>query len=477
MNQSMLSLFSIGAALAIAAPSHAAPPSASTTQAAQGIRSFGFSLFRSLYNEKGSEPVAISPLSIAEAMTLATVGSEKKTLTQLEGLFPGTRSATMVSGIGSLRASLKKYAAESNGAFEFTSANALWGNSNPDLGFSFKPGFLRTAGSAYGAKLTTENFKDPATVGNINAWVAANTKNKITKLVGQLGEEDVAVLLNAIYAKGKFAKHFGVIKEGDYTGANGKTVPASYLGGDSYVGYHDDADLTAISLAIGDFNSKAPSDQIALDILVPKSGDLDKLVGQLDGAYYADVVSKMKPQEVDLSIPAGKVEQGEPLSLVNALKAAPFRVLKAFDREQAEFSLLGETKRKYRLFISDVVTKTFYEVTPFGFEAAAATAVTFAAATSVSEPPPAVRVEGPSIHVVRHVPTGTPLFITVYDSPVLYDEAKLIELMEEGAKSDRILIAETAAGTIRVDRDYTAKTSKIVLTDKDGNVIKVLKNL
>ena len=78
---------------------------------------------------------------------------------------------------------------------------------------------------------------------------------------------------------------------------------------------------------------------------------------------------------------------------------------------------------------------------------------------------------------IDHVPTGTPLFITVYDSPVLYDEAKLIELMEEGAKSDRILIAETAAGTIRVDRDYTAKTSKIVLTDKDGNVIKVLKNL
>lgn len=475
ISRKLIPVLGVVLALGVTSPAFTAPPSAETAIAAHGIRTFGFELFRSLYDAKGNEPVAISPLSISEAMSLVTTGAEKETLGELESLF-GTKSATLTRGVQGLRSALTTYAKNSSGAFEFTSANALWGNSNPEFAFKFKPAFLNNARSAYGATLHEENFKAKGTVDNINAWVAKNTKDKIKKLVTALKSDDVAVLLNAIYAKGKFLSHFGLVKEGNYTDANGKASKASYLSQNSHGGYYAERDLQAVSLPIGDFQSKVASDQIALDILVPAKGKMDALVASLNGAKYADIISKLKRQEVRLSITAGKVQQGEPLSLTKPLTATPFRLARPFSPETAQFGLLGETSRGHRLFISDVVTKTFYEVTPFGFEAAAATAVLVGAATAVPKPPPVLTVNGPSIHVIRHVPTGTPLFISMYDSPVLYDEAKIVELMEVSIKTQRFLSAQTAAGTIHPSRDKDGKPT-IVLSDKDGNEIKVLKTL
>ena len=73
--------------LALGALPLVAAPSKSAASTANGIRDFGFGLFKSIYDAKGKEPVAISPLSIAEAMTLVSIGSEAETREELEALF------------------------------------------------------------------------------------------------------------------------------------------------------------------------------------------------------------------------------------------------------------------------------------------------------------------------------------------------------------------------------------------------------
>lgn len=453
--------------------------------AAEGIRNFGFSTFRALYNAKGKEPLAISPMSISEAMTLATQGSEDETRTELEDLWltakartAGATADTLANGIMEIRQSLLDHAAASHGTFEYTSANALWGNNNPEYKFEFAPDFLKVATKSYGAKLTEEDFADAQTLKNINDWVSKTTNGKITELLAKLDTDDVAVLLNAIYAKGKFLQHFPETVEANYTDAKGASQTATFLKNQSHIAFFEDKNIKAFSIPIGSNDAGAPASEITLDIFTAKTGNLKDLVGKLDGVSYTKAVAGMKPTDMKLLIVAGKVEQKEAISLKGIFSKNPFNLVRTFDKENAQFGLLGSTVAERNLYINDIATKTFYEVTPFGFEAAAATAVRFASAGAIGTPPPTHKLDSASVHIIRHIPTGTPLFISVYDSPQLYSEARIVELVEEGLKVGRYLRGHVKGGMITSYEDSkTGKTSIVLQDEKTYNVIKTYKVL
>lgn len=450
---------------------------------AHGLKNFGFSLFQSLYKTEDKEPVAVSPMSLGEALILATAGAEKETAGELTSLFvppsaiaQGANASMLVEGISRLRGDLVSYAKNSNGAFVFTSANSLVGNSNRSVQFKYKPGFQKLAQEKFGASVVDYDFQDRATVGKINAWVDKNTQGKITELINKLEADDVAVLLNAVYSRGKFLSHFGALTEGKYTNAEGKTLDATYMSQSSYLEFAENKDVKVLSLAIGD-SSKPTSPEIALDILVPTStSDLDKLVASLSGKAYTDLVGKLKPEMVELKLPASLVKQKEALRLGSTLTSAPFKLDRPFDQDNAQFGPMGSTVKEANLYINDVAHKVFYEVTPFGFEAAAATAVIMAGATSMPQYKP-VSVEGPSVHVIRHIPTGTPLFISVVDSPVKYDEKRLVEFIEIGVKSDKRISAEVADGVMRATYARSPAKVQIVVVDKNGKVVRTVKSL
>jgi serpin B len=453
---------------------------------AEGVRNFGFNAVKSLHNAKGKVPVALSPYSLVEVLTLATLGSEAGTKKEMESLFlspSATRSGasvnTLVSGVSAIRTDLANYAKDSDGAFEFSSANALWGNTNAKWEFQFQPQFLKRAKNDFGAEAVAADFGKAQTLTDINAWVAKATKDKIKDLLKQLKDEDVAVLLNGTYAKGKFLQTFDKIETKGYTKADGTQVQASFMSREAYDDVYEDSTMRLISIAIGDEKSKVASDQIALDIITHPKNDLNALVNSLDGKTYAKAVASAKGKQIILNLPAGKVEQEEPLKMVPVFKAAPFNISIPFDKQKASFGLLGTTKRvDDTLYISDIVTKTFYEVTPFGFEAAAASAVLISAeSASISDPPVEYSVTGPSIHVVRHVATGMPLFITVYDSPTLYSESEILDLVQEGEESGHYLGAITPQGKITVVTDPKTGKRSIALVDATYSIIKVYRTL
>ena len=467
-----------------------------TRATAAGVRDFGFELFQSLTAAKKSDgdSVAISPLSLAEAITLATNGAKEKTRTELEDLFispelrrQGADIGMLTVGVVNLRKRLAEYAKKSDGTFEFTSANALWANENPNVEFKFHEPYTKLATDNYGAKLTTEDFATltkiktksgeekevQRAVANINTWVDKNTKGKITDLVDKLGREDVAVLLNAIYAKGQFREHFYEISEGDYTAAkDDKPIRVSYLTKKEHVGIYDDNKVTAYSFNVGSNKPNAPKDEIAVDILVPKAGDLRTLAKSLNGKYYEEIVEKFKVKEIILSMPAGRVEQQRAEKLKQFLIEKPFDLKQSFDKSAANFLAMGQVKDKRNLYIDDILTKTFYEVSPFGFEAAAATAVLMAGKTSAPKQPEARRISQPAIHVIRHIATGLPLFIVSYDKPTLYTEAQLLDFVVEGYAKTRGVVAIVKGGTIRVAYDEKKQKEVLALTDTTGKIVK-----
>ncbi|MBY0371448.1 hypothetical protein K2X33_12225 [bacterium] len=459
-------------------------PTAITTN---GIREMGFKLFQTLHeNDTTGDPIAISPLSIAEAMTMVTLGSEKETTDELASLYlpkgstwPG-KAGLLAAGVKNLRTQLLDFAAKSDGNFVYTSANSLIGNSNPQIDFKYRPQFVQQAKDLYGAQVSAYDFQSPGTLKTINDWVASKTNDRIKDLITELNEDDSAILINATFTKGKFAQHFSKMSEGEYTTAKGTKTPATFLTKTEHMGYvkNADAEIFSFKVEADKNNRKAVRDQIALDTIVPVSGDLKGLVKKLTGSNYAAWVASLQTKEIELTMPAGKVEPKGAVKLAKVLQDAPFNVQRPFSDENAQFNLLGSVRGEANLYISEVLTKTFHEMTPFGFEAAAATAIMVARATSALPGGSSVEqhtISGPSIQVVRHIPTGTPLFITTYDAPKEYTEAETVELIAEGNKNVRYLYSETKNGVIRVAYD-NGKTV-IALTDPKGKVKKVLKTL
>lgn len=491
-------LLSAVMALAIGAGAFAAEKIDPTRATAEGAKSFGFELFWAV-KKKAKEPVALSPMSVTEAITLATNGAQGKTLEELEGLFisnmlrkAGGSVEMLNAGIENIKKSLADFTKKSKGSFEYSSANSLWANNTAGIKFQFTKEFKALADKRFGAKVEERDFAKVikvkgedgkekevnATVYEINQWVAKQTKDKIKELLTKLEPTNPAVILNAIYAKGKFKQHFGTITEGTYKGA-GKPTKASFLTKEETINYYDDtkdAKIFSFLAEEKELDRDSIGNQIALDIIVPRSGKIADLAEKLDAEYYNDLVAKMKETSIKLTVPAGKVEMKDAAKLKEVLTDMPFDLKRAFSPKDAEFQKLGTVEGKKNIYIDNILTKTFYEVSPFGFEAAAATAVIFGREAAIFRPKAQVEViDTPSIHVIRHIPSGMPLFIIEYDSPTLYKEADIVKFVIEGAKTHSNVTAEMGGGKkIVATYDEKSKSSIVAEVDKD---YKILRNL
>jgi len=453
------------------------------TVTTNGIKDFGFQLFQALYEAKEKDPVALSPLSVTEAVTLAMHGANGDTLNELEGLlYPnqakrkhfGIGRDTYTFGLGRLRDDLNNFSKVSDGAFIFNSANSLWANNNEGTQFEFTPQFLKTAGDQFGATLEKRDFADEKTVDEVNDWVATETKGKIKKLLSELKADDVAIILNAIYAKGNFKNHFDTVYPGQYTNEDGTTERVSFMKqkAEGLDFYQDDV-VNVYSLKVEKKSAWKPEErnQIALDVIVPRNGKLGELVAKLNAGYYSKIVDGLRGKNIELTLPAGKVEQENAAKLKKLLIKKPFSVVLPFSDSSADFKALGREINDRRIYIADILTKAFYEMTPFGFEAAAATAVVFARETAILVPTGFEKhvVKSASLHVIRHVPTGTPLFIIEYDSPKIYNESELIDLVVEGHKHSNRLQAEVEDGTLMVVYDRRSGKQILAVVDKEND--------
>ena len=117
----------------------------------------------------------------------------------------------------------------------------------------------------------------------------------------------------------------------------------------------------------------------------------------------------MGKQEVDLYLPRFKVE--ESYKLVPTLRA--LGMVDAFNDRVANFS--GMTGRR-GLVVSEVVHKSFVEVTEEGTEAAAATGVGDAVITSLPFRE-SFRCDHPFLFLIKHIKTNSILFCGRVSSP------------------------------------------------------------
>jgi serpin B len=378
-----------------AQPAPTARSSVTAADIAKGNRDFGVSLYQRLAATPGN--VFISPVSIGAAFGPVAAGARADTRTAVGKVlrFPSD-DAALHSSLGGMLNALKS---DKDGA-SVSIANAMWLMKD----FTVKSDFIATAKQHYGAEVDTLDFTNsPASAGRINAWVSRETKKRIPKLFedNAFDENTRVVVTNAVHFLGDWEEPFSARATSPHPFylSDGKTKQAPLMFGTQSQRYVEAGPVEMVELPY-------KGDRLSMVVILPKARDgLPVVESMLAPKQLDDWLDKLDAAETQsLNVILPKVQMEGSYNLVEPLKRLGMGI--AFDRYRSDFTGIAGGPR---LFISDVVHKTFLRIDEKGTEAAAATGVTISAESS--GPELTFRADHPFLALIRDKQTGAVLFL------------------------------------------------------------------
>lgn len=172
-------------------------------QIPRSLAHFAHSMYRVLTQQSNTSNIFFSPVSIATALAMVSLGAKGDTHTQiLRGLefnLTEIAEADIHDGFQNLLHTLNRPHSE----HQLTTGNGLFLDQNLKL----KEKFSEDVKTLYHAEAFPTNFSNPKEAEKqINAYVEKGTQGKIVDLVKDLGADTVLALVNYIFFRGKFAQ-------------------------------------------------------------------------------------------------------------------------------------------------------------------------------------------------------------------------------------------------------------------------------
>ncbi|XP_017475807.1 PREDICTED: leukocyte elastase inhibitor-like [Rhagoletis zephyria] len=328
---------------------------------------FALDIFKTIATERSQENVVFSPASIQSSLALAFLGAGGETAQQLRTSLRLPAALDTDSIAQDYAGFIKKnFHADPNAkkdAPKLRMASRIYVNENLKL----SPQFNKLAKTSFESEATSANFADStSTTKSINTWVESQTEGKIKDLLpaDAVNSETSAILVNAIYFKGKWLHPFSEISttQQEFRMSGGQTTTVAMMNSDERLKYGElsDFDAKAIELPYKD------SDLSMLIVLPNKVDGLQALEQKLANVDLNLIAERMRSQSVDVFLPKFRIEFDvdlkqplQQLGIVNMFSDA------------ADFSGLFAESQAQR--IDEVKHKAFLDVNEAGSEAAAAT--------------------------------------------------------------------------------------------------------
>ncbi len=360
-----------------------------------GYNALGLTLFRAL--AQADRNVVMSPLSIGMTLAMGFAGAAGETADEMARTlaFDGARPDLFAAN-----AELLRHYAETSApdAARVRLANALVLTQHGEA-----------VAKAY-RDLLVEIFAAeifPGDVARINQWVAQKTEGKIERALDSLPQDDIAVLLNAIYFKAPWAKPFN---------------PASTRTTGFLRGYDDDLEKIEIEVKMMDGSgdhvivggpgyraARLPYKTTSLGMIVVLPDEEswpEAVLESLDVAELARLraeLARAEPSHITLMLPRFRARTLS--SLRPTLEKAGMTL--AFDWTRADFSRMTERPpAEIPVAVTDVVHCAMIDVAEEGTEAAGVTLKYF----HIGGVPPSFIVDRPFLFFVVDDATGAILF-------------------------------------------------------------------
>ncbi len=342
-----------------------------------------------------------SPLSVEMALAMAANGADGQTRDEI---LRACGIADIESRNGAIKLMLREYTASE--LLKLNVSNSIWINSD-NTNQRFSKEYEALAKDIFDADADIVTTADaPA---RINGWVNDKTNGKIPTVIDEDNIDFGAMLINAVYFKGRWQSEFdkASTEKDTFTDRSGKKTDIDFMNKTSWIGYAEKNGVQIAELPYLTCEDKFTDDGEYID-----SNDLN-----LDISMYLMMSDEdFNPNEIlnsveistkyiALSMPKFKIEYS--VSLNDTLKN--IGIEKAFT-ESADFSDMFDSGN---MWITDTIHKTYIDVDEEGTEAAAVTGIGMAGSALPPEPT-AVKFNKPFTFVIRDNMNGELLFMGEY---------------------------------------------------------------
>lgn len=376
--------------------------------------------------ENQNSSLVISPLSIAETLSMVLAGAQENTALELgnslsltkEDTISDSDKITYYSSVDVLKKikSMNNYlTAEKIGdSTIFTMANAFWLSETLNV----KSDYQKRLTDYFDSSVQTQDFSDAATVvKNVNAWTSKNTGGEIDNILneGDITSYTRAILANAVYFKGTWTTSF---EESDtevgnfYTSKNGQLsqVQMPLMKQTERFKYTTtdlgDVPVKVLEMEYGSGNYSMVLLQPNLDKESYENGD-DLSLTAIETALSGDTlqallanIEKAHKRTVDVTLPKFKTESETDAKAI-------LSTLGIQDLFDARANLSGISAES--LYIDKVKHKAIIEVEEKGTTAAAVTVATALGRTiSITYD---FKADRPFIYLIRDKNMGNVLFL------------------------------------------------------------------
>lgn len=362
-------------ALMLCAPARAGAFAAGNdaTTLVAGNTAFALDLYAAVRQSAGGN-LLFSPYSVSQALAMTYAGAGGTTATQLARTLsftlpqPALHAAFRALDAGLIaRGNANADPANNQTARGLRIADAVWGEQT----YPFSPSYSTTIEQNYGAGLQKTDFVNPPEQarGQINAWVAKQTDDRIQNIVppGAITPATRLVLANAIWFSGAWQSPFlpSATQDGPFSLRDGTTATVPFMFQRVNLPYARGDGFQAIECPFAGSN-------FALTVILPDRGRFDAVEQALDAGKFNAALGQLSSTELRVYLPKFKFEFGA--SLKETLQA--MGLTDAFDPTRADFTGIVQGTPPQPLYIGDALHKAFISVDENGAEAAAATVVT-----------------------------------------------------------------------------------------------------
>ena len=359
----------------------------------------GLDLLKAIHAKEQGETVLISPLSIQTAFNMALEAAEENTYDQI--------TATMRYGAFDLEAIRKQSGETANvlvnqsGHPSVTIANAFFYDA---ARLDPKEAFLDALSDYYAAHVATDNFAQQSAVDNINQWVNDKTKGLIEEIIDDISPEEIAFLINALHFKSDWAHGFeeAATAQGQFTKSDGSSITVDFMSKDRTITSTMNDQWEMVDLPFKDST-------FSLTLVRPTDGQKTNWLKDFTHQDLRSLYDKLQAQRIYLKMP--KMELEFEYELSEPLK--DLGMTDAFSSQVADFTAMGTPLIGPRIFITRVDHKTVLKVDEKGAEGAAVTSIGF----GVLSMPPSITFDVPYLLSLRHIPSGTVLFMGFVEEP------------------------------------------------------------
>lgn len=349
----------------------------------------------------GEENTLLSPLSVLSALSMTVNGAKENTRSQME--------QTLGMPVDALNEYVYSYINRlpNEKDCKFHLANSIWFRDTED--FALQEDFLKTNAKYYNAELYEAAFDD-RTLSDINLWVSEQTNDMIPTILDQLDPAAYMYVINALAFDSKWSSIYQAssVRDGIFTTEDGVSQDIEMMYSSEYEYIEDEH-------AIG-FLKPYSGYSYAFVALLPKEGvPLTEYVNSLTGEHLQHLLTNIEERPVTAGLP--KFEAEFTIDLIPPLQA--LGIQDAFDKDHADFSDMGSfSLPTYRLYINNVLHKSFLSVEENGTKAGAATMVGMEKSSAPMNPeqPKEVILDHPFLYMIVDYENKFPIFIGTADN-------------------------------------------------------------